>query len=50
MHDCEIVEATDFEFNHYIHHIDEYEDGGFEYIYEMEYPGDVYTAEAGDWK
>lgn len=49
MNYCEIVEATEFEFNHYIHHIDEYEDMGFEFIYETEYPEDKYAAGAKDW-
>lgn len=27
MYECNIIEAEDFGFNHYIHHIDEYEEG-----------------------
>lgn len=30
MYECNIIEAEDFEFNHYIHHIDDYEEPYFD--------------------
>jgi hypothetical protein len=41
MYECEVIEVCDFEFNHYIHHIDEFEGdiyddkSEFELIYDM---------------
>lgn len=37
MFECEIIEVNDFEFNHYIHHFDEYEDNEFDYKNELDF-------------
>jgi len=39
MYECNIIEAEEFGFNHYIHHIDDLEDGYFIYADEC-YPTD----------
>jgi len=39
MYECDIIEVEDFGFNHYIHHIDEYEDGY--YIFNDEYDCEI---------
>ena len=36
MFECEIIEVDDFEFNHYIHHFEEYEDIEFDYKNELD--------------
>ena len=47
MCDCDIIEVEDFEFNHYIHHIDEFEGDGFGYKNELDFIYDLsdYTSE-----
>lgn len=37
MYDCDIIELEDFEFNHYIHHFDEFEGDGFGYKNELDF-------------
>lgn len=37
MYECNVIEAEDFEFNHYIHHLDEYEGDGFDYKNELDF-------------
>ena len=37
MYECSIIEVEDFEFNHYIHHLDEYEGDGFDYKNELDF-------------
>jgi hypothetical protein len=51
MYDCDIIEVEDFGFNHYIHHLDEYEGDGLGYKNELELIYDLsdYANEA-DWE
>jgi hypothetical protein len=37
MYECEIIEVCDFEFNHYIHHFDEFESDKFDCKNEFEF-------------
>ncbi len=47
MYECDIIEVEDFGFNHYIHHIDEEEDGF--YIYVDEYYLTDESKEEEEW-
>ena len=51
MYDCDIIEVEDFGFNHYIHHLDEYEGDGLGYKDELDFIFDLadYTSET-DWE
>lgn len=37
MFECEIIEVNDFGFNHYIHHIEEYESDVYDYKNELDF-------------